>query len=207
MAGWTASTLMPQTVKKVGNRKHTMTTPVVQASAVVPGTPQSVMGANVTDPRLLAEPITSPVTSPLVPPASENIPPFLTGGSDQTGDVLSLISEIMGLNQPAAASPDLVQAQTALAREQAVQARLANNQVQNQMAQQSARSYLQSQMRDASKYTTGSVGNILTQRYQDRANVLQNQGELNWLNMPASTFSVPRRRGWVGPAMPGVWGF
>lgn len=102
--------------------------------------------------------------------------------------------------------PELVKAQTILAQQQAMQVARDNEAARNREAQQGAMSYLQSQMKDAAKYTTGSVGNILMQKYSDRAKVLQGQGELNWLNMPASSFSTPRKSGWTGPAMPGTWG-
>lgn len=102
--------------------------------------------------------------------------------------------------------PDLVHAQTVLAQQQAMQAARDNEYARNRESNTAAQGYLRSQLKDAAHYTTGSVGNILTQRYNDRMNVLKNEGQLNWLNMPSTSYSVPKRSGWTGPAMPGTWG-
>lgn len=102
--------------------------------------------------------------------------------------------------------PDLVHAQTVLAQQQAMQVARGNEEARNRESNLRAQGYLRDQLKDASQYTTGSVGNILTQRYNDRLKVLRNEGELNWQNMPSSSYSVPKRSGWTGPAMPGTWG-
>ena len=102
--------------------------------------------------------------------------------------------------------PDLVKAQTVLAQQQAMQVARDNEAARNREVNMAAQDYLKSQLKDAAKYTTGSVGNILTQRYNDRLKVLQSGQDLNWLTMPQSNYSVPKRSGWTGPAMPGTWG-
>lgn len=148
-------------------------------------------------------------TAPAATTPSSNLPPFLQGNQNQsTGgipDLMSLLSDILGGNKAPAADPKLVEAQTALAQQQAIQVARDNQAARDRQANIAAQGYLQSQLKDASEYRTGSVGNILTQKYNDRLKVLQSGQELNWLTMPSSTFSTPRRSGWTGPAMPGSW--
>jgi len=140
--------------------------------------------------------------------ASAALPPFLQGGANQNlpgqTDVATLLEQILSAVRPQQ-DPDLTKAQTVLAQQQAMQVARGNEAARQREASQAAMGYLRSQMKDAAKYTTGSVGNILMQKYSDRAKVLRDEGELNWLNMPASSYSVPRRSGWTGPAMPGGW--
>jgi len=182
MAGWTAATLAPQATKGGVTR---------QAFSV----PQPVTSRG----SLVAPAVATPATTP------SNVPAFLQGGAGANDNIMELISEILGLTQPKT-DPELVKAQTILAQQQAMQTARENQVAREQEVQQAGMDYLRSQMKDAAKYTTGSVGNILMQRYSDRAKTLQNEGTLNWLNMPASSYSVPRRSGWTGPAMPGTWG-
>lgn len=143
-------------------------------------------------------------TSVVTPAPTSVIPPFLQGGNQQLPsqgmDALAQLIEALGLGQKQ--DPELVKAQTILAQQQAMQVARGNEAARQREASQAAMGYLQSQMKDAARYTTGSVGKILTQRYQDRANVLARDGQLNWLNMPSSSYSVPRQRGWTGPATP-----
>lgn len=145
--------------------------------------------------------------APTSTPAS-NLPPFLQGGQNQsanpTQDLMSLLSDLIGGKQQQ--DPNLIKAQTVLAQQQAMEVARRNEAARNQESSQAAMGYLQRQMKDAAKYQTGSVGQILMDKYADRAKVLQRDGQLNWLNMPASSFSTPRRSGWTGPAMPGTWG-
>jgi len=199
MAGWTGASLMPQMVgDKLKEYKRRI----------------SVGGDNVTRRALTSSPSTtrgSVIAPPVVasPTATNNLPAFLQGGSGGNEDILNLISEMLGLTQGNQANPDLVEAQTALAREQAVQARLQNNEVQKQMESQNALGYLQRQQKDL-QYSPFQATEGLRQMYQDREKVLRKEGELNWLNMPWSSFSTGRQplrnRGWTGPAMPGTWG-
>lgn len=193
---------------RLKNFRKSVTDNVTRQALVAP---QSVTGAGVTDPRLVAGAVTdsrlvanAPVT--MTSGTSGNIPSFLQAGNttmSNQGDMLDMISEILGLSQP---DPRLVKAQTAQAEQDANRLFLQNQDAIKQREAQAQMTYLQRQMKDAAQYTTGSVGQILTQRYADQAKVLRDQGELNWLNMPDSYFSVPQRRGWTGPAMPGTWG-
>lgn len=145
--------------------------------------------------------------SGLVAPApapQSNMPDFLTTGQNQTTplqgqDILSLLTDLISGQRQ---DPDLVKAQTVLAQQQAMQAARDNQAAREREMNLAAQGYLQSQLQDASQYTTGSVGNTLRQRYTDRLKVLQSGQPLNWLTMPSSSFSVPRRSGWTGPAMP-----
>lgn len=147
-------------------------------------------------------------TSVVTPAPTSVMPPFLQGGNQQLPsqgtDALAQLIEALGLGQKQ--DPELVKAQTVLAQQQAMQVARGNEAARNREANQAAMGYLQSQMKDAAKYTTGSVGKILTQKYQDRMNVLKSGQDLNWLTMPSSSYSVPKKSGWTGPAQPGTWG-
>lgn len=137
-------------------------------------------------------------------PVSTNQPEFLTSGQNQTTplqsqDILSVLQDLISGQRQ---DPDLVKAQTVLAQQQAMQVARDNQAARERESNLAAQGYLQSQLQDASQYTTGSVGNILQQRYSDRLKILQSGQPLNWLTMPSSSFSVPRRSGWTGPAMP-----
>lgn len=138
------------------------------------------------------------------PATTGNTPDFLTSGQNQTTplqsqDLLSMLTDLISGQRQ---DPDLVKAQTVLAQQQAMQVARDNQYARNREANQAAQGYLQSQLKDAAKYQTGSVGNLLTQRYNDRLKVLQSGQDLNWLTMPSSSFTVPRSRGWTGPATP-----
>lgn len=145
--------------------------------------------------------------SGLVAPVSttqSNMPDFLTSGQNQTTplqaqDLLSMLTDLISGQRQ---DPDLVKAQTVLAQQQAMQVARDNQAAREREANLAAQGYLQSQLQDAAQYQTGGVGKILTQRYQDRLKVLQSGQPLNWLTMPSSSFSVPRRSGWTGPATP-----
>lgn len=194
-----------------GVTRRTLNEPATTPSVVVPGSTGPGTGAATGAGTVVIPAATSGANSATsVVPATTNstIPPFLQGGNQQLPsqgtDAIAQLIEALGLGQKQ--DPELVKAQTVLAQQQAMQVARGNEAARNREASQAAMGYLQSQMKDAAKYTTGSVGNILTQRYADRAKVLQNQDQLNWLNMPSSTFSVPRRSGWTGPAQPGTWG-
>lgn len=157
----------------------------------------------------LVAPTPTPTTP--APASSSNLPPFLQTGQNQTTplqaqDLLGMLTDLIaGSGQKQ--DPELVKAQTVLAQQQAMQVARDNQAARNREANQAAQGYLQSQLQDAAQYQTGSVGKVLTQRYNDRLKVLQSGQDLNWLTMPSSSFSVPKKSGWTGPAMPGTWGF
>jgi len=190
-----------------GVTRRALTTPVAPSTVVVPGATGPGTTATAGEGTVIIPGATSGANSATsVVPAATNVPPFLQGGANQqlsSQDAIAQLLEAMGLGGQKQ-DPELVKAQTVLAQQQAMQVARGNEAARRQEANRAALGYLQSQIQDASQYTTGSVGNILRQRYADRARVLQGQGELNWLNMPSSSFSVPRRSGFV-PATPGIW--
>lgn len=192
-----------------GVTRRALTAPastVVTPGATGPGTNADTVAGTVIIPAATSG--ANSATSVVPSTTNAAVPPFLQGGANQQlpsqgVDALTQLLEALGLGQKQ--DPELVKAQTVLAQQQAMQVARGNEAARRQEANKAAMSYLQSQMKDAAKYTTGSVGNRLMQMYADRAKVLQNQGELNWLNMPSSSFGVTRRSGWTGPATPGIW--
>lgn len=219
MAGWTAASLIPSSlIRDAVNPKMTpaqklklsggatrqaLTTPssVVTPGSTVPGMAAADAGAG----SVITPGATSGANSAtsVIPPAT-NAPPFLQGGAQvpsEGADALTQLLEAIGMGQKQ--DPNLVNAQTVLAQQQAMQVARGNDAARAREAQQAAMGRLQSQMKTASKYTTGGVGNVLMQRYADQAKVLQRDGELNWLNRPSTGY---RPSGWTGPAMPGTWG-
>lgn len=201
MAGWTAASLAPIMVgDRLRNFRKSVTDNVTRRALTAP---QSVMGAGVTDPRLVAD---APVTT--TSSTSGNIPSFLQAGNttmSNQGEMLDMISEILGLSKP---DPKLVEAQIAQAQQDANRLFLQNQDVIKQKNADAALGYIQRQQQDLSASPFSYSG--LRQNYADRARTIQNQGELNWLNMSPSYFSTQSRtmprRGWTGPAMPGTWG-
>lgn len=217
MAAWTASSLFPQSL--IRNTVNQAMTPAQKLAASGGVTRQALTqaivpaatsgGATVRRDNVVPG-ATNPASTNVTPAStnnSGNTPNFLQSGQNQSSnpqqDLLSLLQDLIGGQKQ---DPELVKAQTVLAQQQAMQAARGNEEARNRESNLAAQDYLRSQLKDAAKYQTGSVGNILTQRYNDRLKVLQDEGRLNWLNMPSSSYSVPRRSGWTGPAMPGTWG-
>lgn len=199
MAAWTASTLLPKSL--IRNAVNQAVNPTRQAlsNIVVPAS------TNNAAPTVRKDNVVPATTHPTDKP-STNTPSFLDGQNQSANpqqDLLSMLQDIIGGQKQ---DPDLVKAQTVLAQQQAMQVARDNEAARNHDANLAAQGYLQSQLKDASQYTTGSVGNTLTQRYNDRLKVLQSGQDLNWLTMPQSSYSTPKRSGWTGPAMPGTWG-
>jgi hypothetical protein len=215
MPGWTANSLLPATLLNKVNGPMTPeqklrlsggVTRQALTNAIVPAAtnPGTVAASN--NKTIVPAATSGGNSATSVVPATTNTPSFLQGGNQSTNptaDIIDLLTELLGGQKQ---DPELVKAQTILAQQQAMQVARSNEQARNQEAQQAAMGYLQSQMKDAAKYQTGGVGNILMQRYADRAKTLQQDGQLNWLNMPSSSYSVPKKSGWTGPAMPGTWG-
>lgn len=231
MAGWTAASLFPQSlIRDAVNPKPTgpltpeqklklsggvtrkaFNSPAPTPGVVIPGSTGPGTGSTGAGTVIIPAATSGANSATSVVPSTTNstVPPFLQGGANQQlpsqgMDAIAQLMEALGLGQKQ--DPKLVEAQTVLAQQQAMQVARGNEAARRQEASQAAMGYLQSQMQAASKYKTGSVGNTLMQRYSDRAKVLQSQGELNWLNMPSSSYSVPKKSGWTGPAMPGTWG-
>ena len=210
--GWTASTLLPKTM--IRNAVNQAMTPEQKLAASGGVTRQALTNAivpaatNGTGANVRRDNVVPGTTHPVdnVTPAPTNAPSFLNGQNQSTNpqqDLLSMLQDLIGGQKQ---DPDLVKPQTVLAQQQAMQVARDNEAARNREVNMAAQDYLKSQLKDAAKYTTGSVGNILTQRYNDRLKVLQSGQDLNWLTMPQSNYSVPKRSGWTGPAMPGTWG-
>lgn len=214
MAAWTASSIFPQAFLR--DRLNQALTPE-QKLALSGGVtrqaltaPSSTGSGGATSRRDSVAPTStgSGLVAPVAPVAPTNAPEFLTSGQNQSTplqsqDILSMLTDLIGGQKQ---DPDLVKAQTVLAQQQAMQVARDNQAARNRESNLAAQDYLKSQIQDASQYQTGSVGKILTQRYGDRLKVLQSGQDLNWLTMPQSSYSVPKRGGWTGPAMPGTWG-
>lgn len=217
MAAWTASSIFPKAFLKSAltpEQKLVLSGGVTSQSLpeqnLAPTVPASTGSGGATLRRDSTAPAStgSGLVAPVATPVSQgNMPEFLTSGQNQmtplqSQDILSMLQDLIGGQRQ---NPDLVRAQTVLAQQQAMQAARDNQVARERESNLAAQGYLRRQLKDAAKYQTGSVGNILTQRYGDRLKTLQNEGQLNWLNMPSSSFTVPRRTGWTGPAMPGGW--
>lgn len=222
MAAWTAGSIFPQAflrdrLNQLQNPTGVPLTPeqklklsggVTRQALTAPvstGNGGSISRRDSTAPASTGSGLTAPVATSTTP---SNAPEFLTSGQNQTTplqsqDILSMLQDLIGGQRQ---DPDLVKAQTVLAQQQAMQVARDNQAARERESNLAAQDYLRSQLKDAAQYQTGSVGNTLTQRYSDRLKTLQNEGQLNWLNMPSSSFTVPRRAGWTGPAMPGTWG-
>lgn len=202
MAGWTAASLAPVMVgDRLRNFRKSVTDNVTRQALTAP---QSVTGAGVTDPRLVAD---APAT--MTTATSGNVPSFLQSGDtsmSNQGDMLDMISEILGLGR---SDPKLVEAQIAQAQQDANRLFLQNQETIKQRRAEAGLNYLQRQQKDL-QFNSGVGIDWLRRRNEDQERVLRDRGELNWLNMPASTFTMnparPRSRGWTGPAMPGTWG-
>lgn len=206
--GWTASSLLPKTL--IRNTVNQAMTPAQKLAASGGVTRQAMMNSiipaatNGVNANVRHGNVVPAATHPVE--TTPNAPSFLDGQNQSTNpqqDLLSMLQDLIGGQKQ---DPDLVHAQTVLAQQQAMQVARGNEEARNRESNLRAQGYLRDQLKDASQYTTGSVGNILTQRYNDRLKVLRNEGELNWQNMPSSSYSVPKRSGWTGPAMPGTWG-
>jgi hypothetical protein len=215
MAGWSAATLIPQSfiaskIREATNPQDLIIRRALTQSIVSPSTPAA------TNPKTPATPATPAITN-VVPKSTsggnsatsvtptDNKPDFLNGQNQSANpqqDFLDMLQQALGGQKQ---DPELVKAQTVLAQQQAMQVARDNEAARNRESNMAAQGYLQSQLKDAANYN-GSVGNILTQRYNDRLKVLQSGQDLNWLTMPSSSYSVPKRSGWTGPAMPGTWG-
>lgn len=217
MAAWTASSIFPKAFLKnalTPEQKMALsggvTSQALPEQNLAPTIPASTGIGGATPRRDSTAPAStgSGLVAPVATPVSQgNMPEFLTSDQNQmtplqSQDILSMLQDLIGGQRQ---NPDLVRAQTVLAQQQAMQAARDNQAARERESNLAAQGYLRRQLKDAAQYQTGSVGNILTQRYGDRLKTLQNEGQLNWLNMPSSSFTVPRRTGWTGPAMPGGW--
>lgn len=217
MAGWSAATLVPQTL--IASKIKQMTNPqdmiirraLTQSIVSPPSTPAA------TNPKA---PAASAITN-VVPQStsggnsatavapSDNKPDFLNGQNQSANpqqDFLDMLQQALGGQKQ---DPELVKAQTILAQQQAMQVARDNEAARNRESNQAAQGYLQQQMKDLQYSPFDYSG--LKQNFNDRLKTLQSGQNLNWANLSPSYFSTnpvqPRRSGWTGPAMPGTWGF